>query len=100
MSEFLRNRTFNLGFLTGLIAICLLNYFSYLQNRVGVRCADCGWRFGFPFDLYQKGGFISFEEILWLGLIGNILTGFIFSFSIGLIFKFVRGKFTAKDWRK
>jgi hypothetical protein len=55
---------------------------------------DCGWRFGFPFPFYEYGGFVSYEEIQWLGLSGDIASALVVSLWIGILFKFVWDKLT------
>jgi hypothetical protein len=87
---------FTFGVIFGIFILIGANYLSYLNNT-NFTCDDCGWSFGFPLPFYQEGGFISFKEILWTGLIINILVGLIFSFVIGLIFSFAWSKITAKS---
>lgn len=95
MSKLFQNRPFNIGFLFGLVLLALINYFSYL-NLDSPKTSHSLHSFGFPFAVYEYGGFITIEQILWFGLIADILIAIIFSFAIGLIFKFVWERFTTK----
>ncbi len=96
MNKLFKNKAFVSGFFVGLVAFYLTNYCSYLQNRPGNFCDDCGWSFGVPFRLYQEVGFFSVKEFLWFGLTADILIAITFSFIVGLILKFVWEKLTAK----
>lgn len=92
MSKLFKNKAFSVGFLIGFVSISLVNYYSYLQNRPGNSCDDCGWSFGVPFHLYQEVGFFHIKEILWFGLIADVLFAVIFSFILEFILKFVWAK--------
>ena len=47
------------------------NYYSYI--RMGYRfCDDCFITFGFPFELWGEGGYVTVRSILWSGLIANV----------------------------
>jgi hypothetical protein len=49
----------------------VLNILSYLRKScIG---ADCTYWFGFPFAVYMHGTFMHFDDVLWLGIILNIL---------------------------
>ncbi len=79
------SNAFKLGFgITGL-ALLILNYLSYARSR-SVTCLDCGTVSGFPFPFYQTGGFVSFEEIVWIGLIGNVFFAIVAGLLCGYIF--------------
>ncbi len=73
MKTHIRNKPFNLGVTLGLLLFITLNYFSYLHNVCSSNVDDCGWEFGFPVYFYREGGFVGFKEIIWVGLIINIL---------------------------
>jgi hypothetical protein len=47
------------------------NYYSYIRMGNGF-CDDCFITFGFPFELWGEGGFVTVRTILWSGLIANV----------------------------
>lgn len=94
MYKFFQKDAFILGLVLGFLFLIAANYVSYLSNT-RFMCDDCGWGFGFPFQLYMEVGFFNLKEILWLGLFADILIAITFSFLIGLTFKFVRSKYLA-----
>jgi hypothetical protein len=57
------------------VAVFLLfiaaNYYSYIRMGYGF-CDDCFITFGFPFELWGEGGFVTVRRILWSGLIANV----------------------------
>lgn len=57
---------------------------------------DCGWRFGFPFPFYAYGGFVSYEEFLWLGLFGDIAFVFVVALWSGILANFFWSRSTAQ----
>jgi hypothetical protein len=79
------------------------NYYSYL--RMAQRsCADCFITFGFPFELWGEGGFVTVRTILWSGLIANISIAVWASILLGWAFKrvlsrrsIVRGRDSVND---
>lgn len=99
MINFFQNTKFILGFFFGIIIIILLNIFFPAENN----CASgnlCDFQ-GFPFIFYQSGfeerdGGSYIGEILWFGLIADILLTILFGFVIGLILKFVWSETTAR----
>ena len=90
--KMIRAKAFGAGLAIGLLLFISVNYFDYITKNMFV-CDDCMLSFGFPFTLYQEGGFITIKEVLWFGLIADILIAIIFSFIVGLIFRFVWSKF-------
>lgn len=68
----LQGTAFRIGFAISTLIFLVLQCVSYLRNYPGAGCFDCGWRFGFPFAFYQYGGFISYQEVLWLGFVGDL----------------------------
>ncbi len=85
----LQSEAFRLGFVLGIIVCVLLNVYSYLVNQCSPTIDDCGWTFGFPVPLYLEGGFVSFQEIIWLGLITDIFFAVTASIIVGLVFRFI-----------
>ena len=72
MSGLRQRKPFGLGFTVGIIICSLLNYYRYLNNVCSDGIDDCGWSFGFPVDLYEKGGFVGYTKIIWFGLATDI----------------------------
>jgi len=88
MKNLIQNKAFVEGFILGLSISIIFNFISYLLNNIcSVKTSDCGWSFGFPVNLYVEGGFLSFKEIIWVGLFTDILFAFTFSILIGSIVK-------------
>ncbi len=85
MSKLFKNKVFRSGFLVGLIISAVVNYVDYIGKANINLPTHTKNEFGFPFDFYRWGGYVSEVEILWLGLIANILIAIIFSFLLGLI---------------
>src|SRR5262245_17169533 len=54
--KIIRDKSFGIGFAIGLLPFTWLNIYSYDQ-MYKISCGDCFVFFGFPFDLYQTGGF-------------------------------------------
>ena len=99
MSKVLQSKAFILGFCSCVALFVALNYLSYFSPANMFNCDDCIIRVGFPFYFYEKGGFFGVNQCIWAGLIADILIAIIFSFVIGLIFKFVWEKLTMKKLR-
>jgi hypothetical protein len=95
--NFLRYKSFYLGFALSLFVLVVKNYLNYHAERGSI--IGKPYSFGFPFDLYRengysyelylRNGFTDSSQILWLGLAGDILFALFFSFFVGLAFKFV-----------
>jgi hypothetical protein len=69
--------------ITVLIAFVLfgvMNYYSFVRMNSGF-CADCLMSFGFPFPLWEEGGFVTIRRIRWSGLIAD----FYLALSVGLL---------------
>ena len=88
----IQSRAFRLGFILGILACVILNYLSYLDNVCPDTIDDCGWRFGVPVPLYAEGGFVSYQEIIFLGLITDVFFAVTASALVGLLFRFVGSK--------
>jgi ABC-type antimicrobial peptide transport system permease subunit len=82
-------KAFVAGFTLGILIFVALNYFSYLHNVCPPTIDDCGWSFGFPMHLYLEGGFFTFKEIIWLGLVIDILFAFGLSLLLGFLSYFL-----------
>ncbi len=90
MNKLFQNKAFDFGFFYGISTFITLNFLSYLFNKID--CADCSYKFGFPFYLHEYGGFTTVDEFIWFGLIADIFIGVVFSFTVGLVFKFIWSK--------
>ena len=77
---------FGFGFVSSLACFAWANFNSY-SNMYKGHCDDCFMYFGFPFDLYQTGGFAGPTKLLWGGLIGDVTIAMIVSASVGLLLK-------------
>jgi hypothetical protein len=92
MSSLIRSKIFCVRFTFGILTCFFLNYYSYPQNRGTANIFDCGWKFGFPFPLYMEGGFVSWQQVIWLGLISDILIAVTASLLVGLLFLLVKSR--------
>ena len=95
----IKNKSFIFGALSGLLIIGILHKFTADFSQV---TEECMFRqlFGFPFLQFEKcEGDISFTHIYWLGMFGNILFAIVFSFLVGLVFKFVWSKLASQKLR-
>jgi hypothetical protein len=77
---------FCIGFGSGLACFVWANLNSY-WNMYRVSCIDCFVFFGFPFDLYQTGGFAGPTTFLWGGLIADIAIAIVVSTVAGWLLK-------------
>jgi hypothetical protein len=82
-------RVFHLGLLSSFFVFGWANYDSYSHMYEG-SCSDCFVYFGYPFELYEAGGFIGGQGILWLGLLADVsialTTGICFGWILNLLF--------------
>jgi hypothetical protein len=47
------------------------NYYSYVQMGRGF-CDDCFLHFGWPFPLWEDGGFVTVKRVLWAGVVADV----------------------------
>jgi hypothetical protein len=88
MRDLIKNKFFSKGFLIGLLLFAALNFllpiYPYDNNYL--------YNVGFPFSFYRSG-YIShtehIREILWLGLIGDLLLALLISALTGLGLRFL-----------
>ena len=66
--------------LIALVFFGIGNYYSFVRMNSGF-CDDCFISFGFPFPLWEEGGFVTIRRILWSGLIAD----FYLALSVGLL---------------
>lgn len=81
-----RDKSFGIGFAIGLLPFIWFNIYSY-NHMDSVICPDCSVSFGFPFYLYETGGFFGLTIILWKGLIANVVIALCASICTGWILK-------------
>ncbi len=88
-----RTIAFSLGFLASLFWFAKANFDSY-QKMYKVNCNDCYVFFGYPFYLYQTGGFAGPTRYLWGGLITDVAIAMIVSWSAGISVKKLTARMT------
>jgi hypothetical protein len=98
MRRLILNYAFNLGFLTGILLFIAINLYADrpLANKATRLCFHCLNEWGFPFRYFEAGGNPGIERYFWLGLVGDIFVALIFSFLVGLVFKFVWSKLASR----
>lgn len=95
MSRFFQNIVFILGLLCGTILYLWMTI--TIDRRIrGLPCFDCQWKTGFPFAYHQESSLVNSAGYLWFGVIADTLIAIIFSFVIGLIFRFVWSKISSR----
>lgn len=67
----MRFKTHLISFLVVFLLFIAANYYSYAHMGYG-SCDDCFLSFGFPFPLWEEGGFVTVKRILWNGLIADL----------------------------
>lgn len=102
MSKLLQNQNFRFGIILGVSLFLAVQLFSFaiyavsiytFENPPGMNI-DMYWAFGLPYPIFY--GQLSSGSFSWRGILGNLLFAMVFSFTVGLIFRFIRGKLTAK----
>jgi len=94
MSKLFQNIVFILGLLCGTVFYFWITITIDRRSR-GIPCFDCQWETGFPFAYHQESGFVEPSRYLWFGLIADVIIAVIFSFIIGLIFRFIWSKISS-----
>jgi hypothetical protein len=84
--EIIRDKSFEIGCVSGSLPFIWLNILSY-SHMYTENCIDCPVFFGFPFYLYQTGGFAGPTIVLWNGLIANVAIALCASICTGWILK-------------
>ncbi|HXG66023.1 MAG TPA: hypothetical protein VNO70_13055 [Blastocatellia bacterium] len=92
----IRAKAFGIGFVIGLIPFVWMNVHSYHHMYRHI-CDDCFVFFGFPFYLYQTGGFAGPTVILWGGLIANAVIAACTSMCAGWILKRLLHRIGVRD---
>jgi hypothetical protein len=103
LATFLRNvRRYRsaIAFFVGFISItsyfAWANYASYMRTYER-NCDDCFYSFGFPFYLYQGGGFAGPENVLWAGFIGDVTIAGFFSICGGWMLRVLVSRYSARQ---
>jgi len=86
---------FALGFAGSLAWFAWLNFDSY-RNMYKAHCDDCFVFFGFPFDLYQTGGFAGPTTFLWGGLTADVAIATIGSAGVGWLLNILISRLTRR----
>lgn len=55
------------------LVFCAANIYSYFIMPEYSTLDDGFIYFGWPFDIYAEGGFVSTRGVLWTGLVGNVV---------------------------
>ncbi len=92
MKRLIQSTVPKIGFIVSFLVFVFLNYDSYSWNRRTWTCLDCGWQAGFPFPLYEVGGIVSYENIIWMGLIADLAFAVTISLWVGVLFRFIATK--------
>ncbi len=96
MKNLIKDKSFIFGFGFGLILIILANLYTLLPDN-GILCFDCYQSWGFPFAIHESGTILHLSNFIWVGVVANFFLTAIFSFIIGLIFKFIWSKLQEKQ---
>ena len=88
MKNLIFNKAFQLGFWIGFVSIVIFNL-STFTLPVEAHVHHYINTVGFPFAFYEWGGNPYVERISQKGLIADILVLLIYSFLVGLLFRFM-----------
>ena len=108
MKKLLQNKSFDFGFVFGFVLFGLINYLTYTKSYndlinppiSGIRFSLGYYKIGFPFSFYTAVfGNPNWDYFDWLGLITDIFIAVIFSFFLGLLFKFAWSKISSRRLR-
>jgi len=84
MNPLIKSAPFWLGIITGIILSLVIGIVDFHLKFDGL-CFDCDNDFGFPLRIYQSGSAVIISQIVWSGLLGNIVIFSLLSVCIGLI---------------
>lgn len=91
MKTILHAKAFVLGFIIGIVFFLAVNYYHF-NKMFWQLCFDCNQSFGIPFLWFESGTVFHIEQILWFGLIANILIAIAVSTILGLVFYVIAAK--------
>jgi hypothetical protein len=60
-----------------LAAVCLFVAINYKNFSRPQYCADCSYLYGVPFTFFREGGFAGTREIVWGGVVADLLVGMV-----------------------
>ena len=83
-----RRNAFRLGFLVSLVLFLWTNHNSYTHRYYG-NCDDCFADWGYPFPMYETGGFAGLTTVLWPGFIANTVIAACAGVCLGLALSLV-----------
>jgi hypothetical protein len=92
MKKYIQHIAPKIGFGRAILLFIGLNFYSLCANYGG--CIDCYGDFGIPFTLADSN--FMYMEFIWTGVIADFIFALICSYVIGLVYKSIRAKFTAK----
>ena len=84
-----RLKIYLIAVLIALVLFGLANYYSFVRMSAGF-CDDCLLSFGFPFPIWEEGGFVTIRRVLWSGLVAD----FYIALSTGLLIGWAYQKFS------
>jgi hypothetical protein len=91
MKTILQKKAFIISFLTGMLFFIAINFY-YFNKMFWQPCFDCTKSFGIPFLLYESKGIWHIEQILWLGLLADVLVAVACSIVFGIGISFVKAR--------
>jgi hypothetical protein len=83
MPNLTTTKQFRAGYIGGLLLFVAANFYSYRRMRCTLDDGWCG--FGFPFELYETGGFITQHRLVPFGLVADTFVAIASSALLGLI---------------
>lgn len=86
-----RSTPFWIGTIASIFVWCVISILDYRWKFDGM-CMDCDNDFGIPFKVYQSGGLIHATEILWAGIVGNLVVVALSSIIVGYLVFLLTGK--------
>lgn len=99
MKKLFRDDSFNIGFFGGVFLVAWANYYS-TSNFFDSAESNFIFELGFPFTFFRKiEGMDSITQIIHWGLLADIVFATIFSFLLGLTFKFVWSRISGNSLR-
>jgi hypothetical protein len=72
------------GIALGVVLMLIVNFVNYKIN-FDATCFDCDNDFGWPFRIYQSGGLMIATDILWHGILLNMVIFGLLGAGFGLI---------------
>ena len=55
------------------VSLCLFVAINYMNFKRPRDCADCFYLYGVPFTFFREGGFVSIRELIWGGVVADLL---------------------------